>query len=235
MSPRQTDLCACGNLKQTRAKRCAPCYHAGRAKLPGGNCSDCGTALSLKSRTERRPRTGFCAPCILRRNNADPAFAASRAAAIRRKFEEPEHLAKMQRIARRNGQIAATNPEHRARLAAMGRESIARFSPEARAKLAAQRGEIGRKIHEMKMAWCPPEYRAAYKRLTISKRIHASEARWMILQQIADDKAEARRRLLEMSPFERQMEAIRNGAGLIETPAMPSKSYAYTLGGVSAL
>lgn len=38
-----------------------------------------------------------------------------------------------------------------------------------------------------------------------------------------------------LSPFERQMEAVRAGAGISIVPRMPAPDYAFTLGGASPL
>lgn len=95
-------------------------------------------------------------------------------------------------------------------------------SPEALAKVHA-----GLKAyHERRLAWCPREYREEYRHMVWIKRIPAAEARKHIEASIAADKA-------RKSPFERQMEALKNGAKLIEKPVLKQKDYDFSLHGGS--
>jgi hypothetical protein len=127
-----------------------------------------------------------------------------------------------------------------ARLRAMASELAKAYfhTPETRVKWLQSRGEVGRKLTERRIGWCPPEYREQYLRLMRNGHKNAAIARreiTAIIEQDAARKAEAQQaRLAEMTPFERQMEAVRNGARLVEKVQMPSRRYDYTLGGVSA-
>jgi hypothetical protein len=84
-----------------------------------------------------------------------------------------------------------------------------------------QRARVGKKLTEIRLGWCPPELRPLYKKL-VRNRIHST--------------ADARRVILaSLSPFERQMQAVRNGAGITFERPLPGKSYAYSLAGSSPL
>ncbi len=61
------------------------------------------------------------------------------------------------------------------------------------------------------LGWCPPERRAEYRHLTRDKRIKAADARRIILDTIAAERARAE----NLSPFERQERALRKGAKII--------------------
>lgn len=80
--------------------------------------------------------------------------------------------------------------------------------------------------NERKVAWCPQDRRDEYKRLVHS--MGAAEAKRIILADIEAKK-------VELTPFERQMEALRNGARLIAKPVFRGKEYDFTLGGGSPL
>lgn len=162
-----------------RCRRCA--YEARRRPIP--TCSDCGVPITRSSR-------GRCRPCSAEVLNSDKAFHARRIEGIRRKFEDPEHRAKMAAVARRVGQKAAVDPDHRAWLIEHGRRQVKRlWTPEARARFLAGRPAAGRKISETRMGWCPPEYRDEYRRLCRSKRLNAADARAIIEQKIANQDA----------------------------------------------
>lgn len=152
-------------------------------RKPDRTCDDCGKPIS------RYTKSGVCNACGNRRRSADPAFCAKRAAGIRAKAAEPAHRAKMAEVARRNITKALANPETMARFRERGKvlARTALRTPEAIAKMEACREENGRKIHETRMAWCPKEYRAHYRYLTISRRVPAADARAQIERQIHED------------------------------------------------
>lgn len=148
-------------------------------------CLDCGKGISTRS------RSGRCNACFNISKGKDPIFQAARAEGIRRKFKDPEHLAKMQRIARRNGQKARCDPAYAKQLSERGKilaETVLK-SPEVRARTMskASRALAGRAIHEFHMGWCPVEYRDHYRRLVRSKRMPAADARQATLRKIELD------------------------------------------------
>lgn len=164
----------CGaNAGRSKKAMCQPCYHARRRK-PDRDCIDCAKPIS------RYTKSGLCAGCKNRRNGRDPEFQRRRAEGIRRKFaEDPAHREKMRKLALRACQKAMCDPEYVARLRERGKILVRTVlcTPEALAKLAAVRGDNGRKASETRLGWCPPEWRARYKQLTISRRMLAADAR----------------------------------------------------------
>jgi len=84
--------------------------------------------------------------------------------------------------------------------------------------------------------WCAPAFIDEYNRL--AKCMPASMAKPIILRAMADaEKAAAaaeKARRAAMTPFERQMDAINRGVGLVQK-FEPVRSYDRTLGGVSSI
>ncbi len=179
------------------------------------HCSDCSSPISRFSK-------GRCNPCALAFRNADPAFQAKRIAAIRKAYREPElRKAAAKRIYAYH-QEARRDPEKRERLDKnvwIARERLS--DPEVIARMEGRRAAAGAKRSATVLAWCPPELRDRYFYLVRTKRMKAADARAVILE--------------SMSPFERQMDAIRRGAGICERFIPPPAEYAFTLGGVSGL
>lgn len=85
--------------------------------------------------------------------------------------------------------------------------------------------------HAERFAWLPQERRADYQRLRKMRGVGAEKAKAMILEEMARDE---RRRRAALSPFERQMEALNRGVGLVEKVTLRRPDYAFTLGGVSS-
>lgn len=75
--------------------------------------------------------------------------------------------------------------------------------------------------------WCPAELRGEYRKMC--KLMPGAEAKRIILDDLA---AKERARIAALSPFERQMDAVRRGVGLVQK-FEPVRSYDRTLGGVS--
>lgn len=73
-------------------------------------------------------------------------------------------------------------------------------SPEGRARRA--------ELRRQRLAWCPDNYRRFYQ-LKLRRGYRAAEAKQLTLERMRED-------LHSMSPFERQLEAIRRGAGIVE-------------------
>lgn len=102
--------------------------------------------------------------------------------------------------------------------------SHGRWTPE-RASLPPRR----QKTRVLLKDWCPPERMIEARRLLKSFRM--LEVRRIIETEIA---AVERERVAALSPFERQMEAVRRGVGLVQK-FEPVRSYDRTLGGVSSI
>lgn len=176
-------------------------------------CSDCETPISAQS------RHGRCRRCAIRKLNADPDYCARRTEGVRRRFADPTYRARQARRIRAGNRQAWRDPDKRERmLSALAANRAKAWTDEARALWAAGRKEAGRKRHETVMAWCPPEYRAEYRHLRLTKKMLAADAKAFILA--------------KLTPFEKQMQAVRNGARLVEKPVLRKSEPAFTLGGV---
>lgn len=176
----------------------------------------CGEPITRKA--ER------CNPCQLARLNTDPGIAARRIAGMHVYYADPVIRAKAAAKMARNAAKGMENPANVAKQQANLQKARARLNdPDVLAKIAAKRKDNGRKRSETVMAWCPPEYRDQYRHLTIAKKIKAAEARQMILAIAARN----------MTPFEKMMEKVRNGAGIRTEPPMPTRVETRTLGGVA--
>lgn len=177
-------------------------------------CSDCGKGITAKN------LSGVCRSCRLKANNADPAFHARRVAGIRKRYEDPAARAKAAREIHARHLNARKRPEVSARLEINLAKARARLNdPDARANFLASRPAAGRKRSATLIAWCPEEYRGEYRRLVRSKRMHAKDAKALILA--------------KLTRFERQMHALQQGARLIEKPILCKSAPDYTLGGVT--
>jgi ribosomal protein L40E len=184
-------------------------------------CVDCAAPISRQATR--------CRNCSVAHVNQRPDVAEARNAAIRAKFADPAHRAKMQAAARRAGETARSNPSFRAWLIENGRHLYATRlnTPASRAAVLASRPVSGAKRTETVLGWCPPEYRDEYRLL--ARRWGAVEARRLTLEQVAADE---KRRLADLSPFERQDRALRNGARLVPVQRISPQGHATTLGGV---
>lgn len=188
-------------------------------------CVDCGSPVSSQSK-------GRCKPCSARHLNTCPEIIANRAAARAAYHARPE--VKQANAARLAKHAANLSDAERERRRERGRHIAATVlhTPENKAKAAdpAVRAKAGRKRTDTVLAWCPPEYRDRYRHLKDSQLLRAAEARRIIEDEIATDE---RRRLAAMTPHERQLERIRNGARIVEVQPLRRADPAITLGGVA--
>ena len=144
-----------------------------------GECKTCGKPLWKGN------KYGHCKAHI------SPEARANMTAGLRRKMQsDPEYMQRVIALARAN----VARPEHRQKLTEAAKQSgawrkaLAATTPESY-QLAATRAA------ETKLAWCPLEYRAEYRRLKDTKRMRAHEAKAIILAQHEKDMAEFRRKL----------------------------------------
>jgi hypothetical protein len=169
---------------------------------------DCGTRVSDQS------KTGRCLRCNLRLIAKDPEIQNRRTASLRKRLaEDPVERSLQMKINRRN---AVNNPVACERILAAALRNLPKaWTPESIAKKIARQAEGNRKLAERKIAWCPPEYREEYRRLVYRRRIPSTEARRIVLGM-------ARAATEALSPFERQMRALQNGARIIANDPLPA-------------
>lgn len=153
----------------------------------------------------RKSRTGRCKSCAPKRRAADPVSRAHHRA--RSKEGAAKRLAKPGELERLRQVMLANRSS----------------DPAVVAKAAATRD---RKF----MGWCPPAYRTLNRTLRLKGYSRAER-----MELIAEEVRRAERaRLASLTRLERQLERVRNGATVVEVRPMPSREYAFTLGGVSA-
>lgn len=187
---------------------------------PAGElCVDCSGPVS------RQSRTGRCKGCVTAYLNSDPEVHARRVGGIRKKWRtDPEYKARKVRAIHERHMRARQNPEVAARLNQNILNARYRLSePEVIERYRAGVKRAGAERSRKAIAWCPPKYRDEYRSLTRSRQMKAPEAKAAILAKAA----------AEMTPFERQLEKVRNGAGIIEVRPIRRPDPTYTLGGVS--
>jgi hypothetical protein len=125
----------------------------------------------------------------------------------------------MARVVAANLSKALEDPETYQRFVEAGKQRAAYlFTEEARVKQRAGAKAFGKRFTEMKLGWCPEQYRAEY-RFLLQRHVKAADAKQIILAKI--------------SPFEKQMHALSRGASLIEKPILRKAAPDYTLGGVT--
>jgi hypothetical protein len=165
---------------RTRTGLCRKCYVAAisvGARPKARTCEACEKPIS------RHSKSGYCIPCSNKVRATTPEWREKHKAGIVRKFEDPAHKAKMQAVARRNGQKAAADPEHLTKLRERGYWLIANrlHTPEGKAASLAARARAGKAISEARLGWCPPEHRDHYRWLMRSKRMLAADAKAKIM------------------------------------------------------
>lgn len=197
--------CSKALLQKNRSGLCRPCWREMKAAARQTKCSKC---LAQICRTRK---SGMCFTCVSR----DPEILARRGKTIsevrRRKFAEDPEWAAARRA--HGSWLHHTHAVH------------VTITEEARIR-------AGRNISNTRLSWCPPEYRQQYRSLVSHMHFSAAEAKAMILEQV---EADARRAEAAMTPFERQLRAVRNGAGIVAKPIIPTRSYDCTLGGVTEM
>ncbi len=189
----------------------------GTRRSKGRTCLDCAKGITNEN------KGGRCKPCATIYNNRLPETKAKRVSGWKKRIANPRHYADLCRVAAANSRKAMSDPTKR--VAAQQRARIIYETyldtPEMRAHVTAPetRARAGRSLTATRLSWCPPEYRDDYLFLINTKRMPASEARQIVIDQIAADNA---RELAELSPFERQDRALRNGAQLVANDRGPS-------------
>lgn len=181
-------------------------FHLGRI------CADC----------PRRIRdcnvSGRCKSCSTAHSNRLPHMKAKRVEGWKKRMADPVKYADLCRVAKANSRKAMADPVKRAAAQERARKIYERYlaTPEMRNILQSpeMRARIGRAVSECRMAWCPLEYREMYHDIRRKVQCSAADARAVVLEQVKIDRA-------RMSPFERQMLALKEGAKLVANDAQP--------------
>lgn len=208
--------------KGAKGTRCRSCW---KKPLPDKHCSDCGIKVCA-----RQNKSGLCRKCLLARVNADPELSEKRRAASKEACRRPEVRAKLSRNQRR----LASDPAMRERWREAGKRNYHKTVGSAKARARANAPETiarrARTHHQRDMGWLPDGYLKTYH--AFRRKHGAAIARQLTLEKAAEDRA-ARR--AAMSPFERQMEALKRGASLTTKAQPVARDYDFTLGGVTEL
>lgn len=146
---------------------------------------DCGKPLPHNPRRI----TAFCKSCSARVNGARPERRAKASAAMKARMMDPAYrAAHLSRTTNGTRKRLATDPAfvefRREQGRALGNRKLGMTHHGAGSALRAANG---RKSSETKLAWCPIEYRAEYRRLIKSQNLKAAEARPIIEDMIAAD------------------------------------------------
>jgi len=198
-------------------------------------CSDCSVSITQYS------RTGRCLGCSTRARFADPAWRAKhKAALVAAASTEEYRQARREGTKKRFADPSARKAHSDARKAALARnpeqleqlqEYAATVLRDARAQSKVDWVAHHRARAAEQLSWCPPERLDEYRKLRATRGVGAAEAKRMILADIA---AADRKRLAAMTPFERNMERIRMGAGITIKPDLRKADPAFTLGGIAS-
>lgn len=181
-------------------------------------CSNCSDSKPLGCRN----KSGLCRPCLARRNFADPSVQARAREGQRRFFADPDNRAEYRRRSQAQLAVWRASPE--------GRQQV-RDRARANLVLASKPESQVRRVHAIRAAaWRGiPESRWD-EAAKLSKTFGSAEAKRMIME---DEAKLERDRLAAMTPFDRQLERVRNGARVVVKPVLRAPDHDFTLGGVA--
>lgn len=164
----------------------------------------------------------FCSSCRMKALRADPEMEAKRVATFRARFADPDFKAKhCAASAERLAKWRETD-EGAAFVKANGKANLVEAnSPENTQKRI-------RAIRAALMGWCPEDRWDEYRKM--ARSMPAPEARRIIEADIA---AKERARFKALSPFERDMERIANGARIVEQFRPRKTDHAFSIVGSS--
>lgn len=169
---------------------------------PPRTCADCPSPIDRRSTR--------CKQCFMAHLGKDPAVRAKKAASLRRYMTDPQNRLVVSKRAVAGAHTRWSDPTYAEKTRRFFVEDVQPLSltdPRAR----EWRRESALLTAEKRLAWCPVERRDEYRRM-VRGGMKAARARQMIEASIA---AEEKARIANLSPFERQERALRNGAGLV--------------------
>lgn len=176
-------------------------------------CLDCPKEIT------RQSKTGRCQSCATKVSRRDPEREARRLAAQKATMQTPEFRTALGRRMREVFAERRKDPAYVEARRQQGQRLRALYdaSPEAQALNASKRAIVGRKLRMQRLPWLPEARRHEYENMR--DKVGAAEAK--------------RRILASMTPFERQMARVANGAGLVAAFKPITSDHAFTLGGVA--
>lgn len=178
-------------------------------------CGKCPTELG------KRNTSGLCRPCRAKVTLCNPRAQAKAKASMARKFADP--VFRESHGARSRARLAEwrSTPEGKARLLEQSAINLAKArDADNEARKRAIRAAAYPGIPEDRWDDC----------VALSRIVSAKEAKRLIREDIA---SKERARLAAMTPFERQLERVRNGAQLVEKFVPRRADPTFTLGGVA--
>jgi hypothetical protein len=188
------------------------------------NCSDCNAPIT------RQSKTGRCRNCARAVSMANPEIQAKRLQRLSERLRDPQVRAKVSRaLVEAHRERMATDPAYVERRREEGRRLAATRLGHAAQPKGSQINRIkGQKLSDRRLGWCPREYRAFYQKMRRQRGKGADVAKRLTLEKIAADRA-------KMTPFERQMAALKRGASLVSNVIPDRREYDFSLGGASPL
>lgn len=182
-------------------------------------CSKCDNPKPLGHRN----KSGLCRPCLARHNFGGAEVRARAAEGQRQFFADPENRAAYRERSQANFAKWRATPEGRKRVREQAQANLA---------LAIKAENRDRRIYGIRAAaWKGiPESRWD-EASNLSKSFGSAEAKRMIIE---DEEKRERDRRAAMSPFERQMERVKNGSQLVTVPDTRPAAHNFTLGGVAS-
>lgn len=181
-------------------------------------CSSCSDLKPLGHRN----KSGLCRPCLARRNFGGDEVKARAREGQRRFFADPVNRAAYRE--RSSNQLAKwrATPEGRDQVRAQAQANLVlAIAPEARE----------RRIHGIRSAAWKGIPESRWDEATkLSKSFGSAEAKRMIME---DEAKRERDRLAAMTPFERQLERVRNGARVVDKVDTRKAAHDFTLGGIA--
>jgi len=176
----------------------------------------CGTELGAKN------KSGLCRPCRCKATMCNPEVQARSTAGLKRYLTDPVHRAERTAMSAKNLARWRASPEGRAKTREFAMANLAKaYEFDATERRRRQRQAAYPGIPESRWDEC----------VALKKHMTAAEAK----QMIRDDEAlRERKRKAAMSPFERDMERLRNGAGLVAAPDFRTSNPDFTIGGIAS-
>lgn len=187
-------------------------------------CSDCAKPISEQSK-------GRCRSCATAYYNRLPETIAKRIEGWKKRLADPKNYEQLCKTAKRNSQKAMADPVKRAAASARAKIMYERYlnTDENRAIVASTRKRAGDKIRELRLAWCPLEYRQLHHENIKRHRMKAAQSREMIEKLAANASAlrhidSALDYLLKFAPVQKLENGFRYGNAILSPSEVVSRA-----------